>query len=88
MSDPQDDRCLRYCIARLSAYWTVWWSLANEFDFMTDGPKSHRGNKQMEDWDRFFRILQQEDPHSWQMCRAWSVAYKRDLRSDNLGERK
>ena len=39
MSDPQDDRYLRYCIARLSAYRNVWWSLANEFDFMTDRPE-------------------------------------------------
>ena len=63
MSDSHDDRYLRYCIARLSAYRNVWWSLANEFDFMTDRPKGHRGNKQMEDWDRFFEILQNEDPH-------------------------
>ena len=63
MSDPQDDRYLRYCIARLSAFRNVWWSLANEFDFMTDRPKNHRGNKQMDDWDRFFQILQNEDPH-------------------------
>ncbi len=64
MSDPQDDRYLRYCIARLSAYRNVWWSLANEFDFMTNRPKGHRGNKQMDDWHRFFRILADEDPHS------------------------
>ena len=63
MSDPQDDRYLRYCIARLSAYRNVWWSLANEYDFMTDQPPGHRGNKQMEDWDRFFQILQKEDPY-------------------------
>ena len=63
MSDPQDDRYLRYSIARLSAYRNVWWSLANEFDFMTDRPKGHRGNKQMDDWDRFFQILASEDPH-------------------------
>ncbi len=63
MSDSQDDRYLRYCIARLSAYRNVWWSLANEFDFMTNQPKGRRGNKQMEDWDRFFQILQKEDPY-------------------------
>jgi len=63
MSDSQDDRYLRYCIARLSAYRNVWWSLANGFDFMTDRPKGHRGNKQMEDWDRFFQILQNEYPY-------------------------
>ncbi len=63
MNDEQDDRYLRYCIARLSAFRNVWWSLANEYDFMTERPKGHRGNKQWEDWDRFFEILQKEDPH-------------------------
>lgn len=63
MDDEQDDRYLRYCIARLSAFRNLWWSLANEFDFMTERPKGHRGNKQWEDWDRFFKILEKEDPH-------------------------
>jgi len=63
MSDEQDDRYLRYCIARLGAYRNVWWSLANEFDFMTNRVAGHRGNKQWSDWDRFFDILANEDPH-------------------------
>ena len=64
MSDAEDDRYLRYCIARFSAFRNVWWSLANEYDFMTDKrPGDHGGNKQWEDWDRFFSILQKEDPH-------------------------
>ncbi len=63
MSDAEDDRYLRYCIARLSAFRNVWWSLANEYDFMTEQRPGHRGNKQWEDWDRFFALLQQEDPH-------------------------
>ncbi|MCX8035904.1 MAG: DUF5060 domain-containing protein [Candidatus Sumerlaeia bacterium] len=63
MSDDEDDRYLRYCIARLSAFRNVWWSLANEYDFMTEQREGHRGNKQWEDWDRFFAILQKEDPH-------------------------
>lgn len=63
MSDEEDDQYLRYCIARLSAFRNVWWSLANEYDFMTERPQGHRGNKQWEDWDRFFSILQKEDPH-------------------------
>ena len=62
MSDAQDDRYLRYCIARLSAFRNVWWSLANEYDLMAPNPKSHRGNKTLEDWDRFFSILEKEDP--------------------------
>ena len=63
MSDTEDDRYLRYCIARLGAFRNVWWSLANEYDFMTDRPKGHRGNKQMGDWDRFFSILARDDPY-------------------------
>ena len=64
MNDEQDDRYLRYCIARLGAYRNVWWSLANEFDFMTDQPRAgHKGNKQWADWDRFFSILEKEDPY-------------------------
>ena len=63
MSKEQDDRYLRYCIARLSAFRNVWWSLANEYDFMTEQRPGHRGNKQWDDWDRFFSILEKEDPH-------------------------
>ncbi len=62
MSDEQDDRYLRYCIARLAAFRNVWWSLANEYDFMTEQP-GRKGPKQFEDWDRFFQILQNEDPY-------------------------
>lgn len=62
MSDAQDDRYLRFCIARLAAFRNVWWSLANEYDLLAPNTKNHRGNKQMEDWDRFFSILQKEDP--------------------------
>jgi PKD repeat protein len=63
MSDSQDDRYLRYCIARLSAFRNVWWSLANEYDFMSNIDGRDRGVKTVDDWDRFFRILQDEDPH-------------------------
>ncbi|MEO6786591.1 MAG: DUF5060 domain-containing protein, partial [Chthoniobacteraceae bacterium] len=54
MSKVEDDRYLRYCIARFSAFRNVWWSLANEYDFMTEQPPGHRGNKAFADWDRFF----------------------------------
>ncbi|MFZ6768131.1 DUF5060 domain-containing protein [Undibacterium sp. Di26W] len=50
-----DDRYLRYVVARLSAYRNVWWSMANEFDFMTA--------KTTADWDRYFHIVQQSDPY-------------------------
>jgi hypothetical protein len=50
-----DDRYLRYVVARLSAYRNVWWSMANEFDLMTE--------KKPDDWDRYFRIVQASDPY-------------------------
>lgn len=56
MDEETDYRYLRYLIARLAAFRNVWWSLANEYDFMLR-------DKPMERWDNFFRILQEEDPH-------------------------
>ncbi|MDZ7723253.1 MAG: DUF5060 domain-containing protein [candidate division KSB1 bacterium] len=55
MTDEQDDFYLKYALARLSAFRNVWWSLANEFDFMTD--------KDMADWDRFYKIITENDPY-------------------------
>jgi hypothetical protein len=56
MKPADDDRYLRYVVARLCAYRNVWWSLANEYDFMTEKTEA--------DWDRFFRIVVESDPHS------------------------
>jgi hypothetical protein len=50
-----DDRYLRYVIARYAAYRNVWWSLANEFDLLKA--------KNNSDWDRFARIVTEEDPY-------------------------
>jgi hypothetical protein len=50
-----NDRYLRYAVARLAAYRNVWWSLANEWDLVK--------TKKVEDWDRFFRIVQESDPY-------------------------
>ncbi len=50
-----DDRYLRYVVARLAAFRNVWWSLANEYDFMKE--------KTPADWDRFFQIVQASDPY-------------------------
>jgi hypothetical protein len=54
MGAEADDRYLRYVVARLAAYRNVWWSFANEFDLMK--------SKELTDWDRFFRIVQERDP--------------------------
>jgi len=54
MPSSADDRYLRYVVARLAAYRNVWWSLANEYDFMKE--------KKEPDWDRLFQIVQAADP--------------------------
>lgn len=56
MDSAADDRYLRYLTARLSAYRNVWWSLANEWDLMR--------KKTDQDWDRFFQIIQNNDPYA------------------------
>ena len=50
-----DDLYVRYVVARLAAHANVWWSLANEYDFMWD--------KQPADWDRIGRLVHEYDPH-------------------------
>ena len=55
MDDANDDRYLRYVVSRLASYRNVWWSLANEYDFLRW--------KEPGDWDRFFQIVQQSDPY-------------------------
>ena len=55
MDAAADDRYLRYAIARLAGYRNVWWSLANEFDFMKE--------KRPADWDRYAGIVRAEDPY-------------------------
>lgn len=55
MSAAQDERYLRYLVARLSAFPNVWWSLANEYDLMPQ--------KSLADWDRFFEVIAGADPH-------------------------
>jgi hypothetical protein len=50
-----DDRYLRYVVARLGAYRNVWWSLANEFDFMKQ--------KTDADWKRFLQAVSDADPY-------------------------
>ncbi|MBY0219839.1 DUF5605 domain-containing protein [Paenibacillus illinoisensis] len=55
MSAEEDERYLRYAIARLGAYRNVWWSMANEYDFMKE--------KTLQDWDRLVSLVATEDPY-------------------------
>jgi hypothetical protein len=54
MLPEQDDRYLKYLVARLSAFPNVWWSMANEYDLMPQ--------KSLADWDRFINITADNDP--------------------------
>lgn len=50
-----DERFVRYVIARLAAYRNVWWSLANEWDLFAD--------KSAADFDRLGRLVARLDPY-------------------------
>ncbi len=55
MPSAADDRYLHYLVARLGAYRNVWWSLANEWDFMKEKKES--------DFVRFGEIISHDDPY-------------------------
>jgi hypothetical protein len=46
---------LKYLTARLSSFRNVWWSLANEFDFLK--------NRSMKDWDLLTKTVVKYDPY-------------------------
>jgi Domain of unknown function (DUF5060)/Domain of unknown function (DUF5605)/Protein of unknown function (DUF4038) len=55
MPSQVDDCYLKYVVARLAAYRNVWWSLANEYDFMKQKKES--------DFVRFGEIISTNDPY-------------------------
>jgi hypothetical protein len=55
MTEAQDLAYVRYMAARLSGFRNLWWSLANEFDFLLN-------TKPMRFWDRVFQVLEETDP--------------------------
>ncbi|WP_442591205.1 DUF5060 domain-containing protein [Pedobacter sp. AW31-3R] len=48
-------RYLEYMLARLGSYKNVWWSLANEWDYLK--------SKTVKDWDLFAETMAQKDPY-------------------------
>ncbi|MFT3870720.1 MAG: DUF5060 domain-containing protein [Nibricoccus sp.] len=51
-----EDFYVRYIVARLSAYRNIWWSMANEYDYVR--------TKTEADWDRNFQVVQASDPYN------------------------
>lgn len=53
--NPEEDRAyLHYVVTRLAPYRNVWWTMANEFDFIHP-PK---------DWNHIFQEVQADDPYN------------------------
>lgn len=55
MTFEQDVRYIKYVAARLGGLRNVWWSLANEYDFLIDV-------KPIAAWDGYFQALAESDP--------------------------
>ena len=55
MTPEQDERYVRYMVARFSAFRNVWWSAANEYDLVK--------SKSVADFDRLLALIQAVDPH-------------------------
>jgi hypothetical protein len=55
MNRTTDDIYIKYIIARFSAYKNVWWSMANEWDFM--------GEKSVIDFDHYVDLFAKEDKY-------------------------
>ena len=51
-----ETRYMEYIISRFAAYKNVWWSMANEYDFMR--------SKKLEDWDFFIKYFAENDPYN------------------------
>ncbi|HEU6447682.1 MAG TPA: DUF5060 domain-containing protein [Verrucomicrobiae bacterium] len=56
MSPENDERYIRYVVARFSAYRNVWWSMANEWDFLR--------TKTEADFNRLGMLVMQCDPYN------------------------
>ena len=55
MPPENDERYIRYAIARFAAYRNVWWSLANEYDVFP--------SKSIADWERIAKTVCDCDPY-------------------------
>lgn len=55
MDYESEERYLRYLIARIGAYRNVWWSLANEYDFLR--------HKTEQDWEFIASVIVENDPY-------------------------
>lgn len=55
MGEKTDEFYLKYIVARLSSFRNIWWSMANEYDYMLE--------KTGDDWEKLFLTLVAADPY-------------------------
>lgn len=55
MGENNDELYLRYISARLSAFKNIWWSMANEFDYIK--------SKTWDSWTKYIKLLSENDPY-------------------------
>jgi hypothetical protein len=55
MDKETDLRYIKYLVSRLSSFQNVWWSMANEFDYMKTKPR--------EVWDMYTKAVVKADPY-------------------------
>ena len=64
MDEAHNKNYLEYVVARLAAFRNVWWTMANEFDLMTD-----------RNWDLLTQVVHTADPYSHPLsthpCARW-----------------
>ena len=67
MGRENDERYLRYMMARYAAYRNVWWSLANEYDILKD--------KTIADWEYIAQTIVECDPyrHPRSIHNCWAM---------------
>lgn len=66
MAAEDDDRYLKYIVSRLSAFRNIWWSMANEYDLLSEKfnfNNMRKINKTNQDWERLAYILDKNDPY-------------------------
>jgi hypothetical protein len=56
MDRKTDDLYIKYITTRFAAFKNVWWSMANEYDFMSE--------KKLEDWDHYIKMFAENDPYN------------------------
>ncbi len=55
MGPDADARYVRYAVARMAAYRNVWWSMANEYNFVK--------TRTVEEWERLAALVRSKDPY-------------------------